>query len=158
MLQADGMSFGNLSSQSQRIAMVTRGLTGVTYASDDELSMYAYFSPRDSVQSLVRYYKSPDGKKLMADVTPMTSNPPIGTPKNDEKKTYTIADPFFTLSSVTTFTYYDGGNNKLATPVTNQNLIQQVQISLAAPSKAPSPDGYNHISVQVSLRNRKVNL
>ncbi len=158
MLQADGLSFGSISSQSQRIATVTRGLTDISYADDSELTMYAYFSPRDATVSLIRYYKSSDGKKFLADVTPMTANPPTGTPITADKKTYTIIDPFHTLSGVNTFSYFDGGGTKLSTPVTNRNTIQQVQINLVSPSKAPTPSGYNLMTVQVSLRNRKVNL
>ncbi len=157
-LQADGMSFGSISMQSQRIATVTRGLTDISYAGDSELTIYAYFSPRDSTMSLIRYYKNPDGSKFLADVTPMTANPPVGVPITASKQTYTIVEPFYTLSGVSTFVYFDSGGTKLTTPVVDKNTIQQVQINLASPSKAPSADGYNLVTVQVSLRNRKVNL
>lgn len=157
-LQADGLSFGGLSAQSQRVAAVTRGLTEVADAKDDELTMYAYFSPRDSTISMVRYYKSTDGTKLLADVTPMTANLPSGTPITADKKTYTIIDPFYTPAGVKTFEYFDSGGTQITTPVTDKNTIQQIKITLASPSKAPTSSGYNLISVQVSLRNRKINL
>ncbi len=157
-LQADGLSFGSLSMQSQRIATVTRGLVDITDAQNSELTMYAYFSPRDETVSLIRYYKSVDGDRLLADVTPMTANLPAGTPVTADKQTYTIVDPFYTLPGVNTFTYFDSGGTQISAPVTDKNTIQQIKISLASPSKAPTPTGYNLIDIQVSLRNRKINL
>lgn len=157
-LQGDGMVFSSLSLQSQRIAMVTRGLTDITQASDSEVTVYAYFSPRDSTVSLVRYYKSADGKKLLADITPMTANPPTGTPVTANKKTYTIIDQFYTVSGLKTFRYFDSGGGELTPPISDLHVVQQIQINLAAPTKAPSSNGYDQITVQVSLRNRKINL
>ncbi len=75
-LQEDSSSIGDLAVQSQRVASVVRGSTDIIAASDNDLSVYAYFYPNDQFESQVRYYKSADGKKLLADVTPMTIQPP----------------------------------------------------------------------------------
>jgi prepilin-type N-terminal cleavage/methylation domain-containing protein len=157
-LQQDGMLFGDLAAQSQRIAMVTRGLTDITAASSSEITMYSYFSPNDQYVSQIRYYKNAGGTSLMADVTPMTANPPTGTLITAQKKTYTVVSPFYTLTGVNTFVYFDGNNNQMSLPITDLHTIQQIQVNLAAPTKAPSSTGYDQISVQVSLRNRKINL
>lgn len=157
-LQAEGMAFGSLSLQSQRVATVARGLTDITQATDSEITMYAYFSPRDSTVSLIRYYKSADGGTLYADITPMTADPPIGTPITAETKTYAVVKPFYTVSGVKTFKYFDSGGGVLTPPIADLHVIQQIQINLAAPVDSPSANGYDLITVQVSIRNRKINL
>lgn len=157
-LQADGMVFGDLATQSQRVAMVVRGLTDITSASSTDITMYAYFSPNDAYVSLIHYYKTADGKKLVADVTPMSANPPNGTLLTAKQKTYTIIDPFYTVSGISNFVYFDGGGNQMSLPISDLHTVQQIQINLASPTKAPSATGYDIITVQVSLRNRKINL
>ena len=157
-LQQDGVVFGDLASQSQRIAQVLRGLTDITVASADEITMYAYFYPQDAYTSLVHYYKSADGKILYADVTPMTSNPPIGTPITASKKTYTIISPFYAPAGVSTFTYLDPYGIELTMPISDLHTIKEIKVTLAVPVKAPTVNGNDSISLLVSLRNRKTNL
>jgi prepilin-type N-terminal cleavage/methylation domain-containing protein len=157
-LQNDGMVFGDLATQSQRLAMVLRSTTDITQATNTEITAYAYFSPDDTYVSQIHYYVSTNGKQLLADVTPMTANPPNGTLQTSLIRHYTIIDNFYTVSGVNTFSYLGTGTAALTTPIADLHTIKQIAISLASPTKAPSANGYDQISVQVMLRNRKTNL
>ena len=157
-LQQDGIVFGDLAFQSQRIAQVVRGLTDISQASADEITMYAYFYPKDTYASLIRYYTDSTKTTLYADVTTMTANPPIGTPIASTKKTYTIISPFYAPTGISTFTYLDSFGATLAMPITDLHTIKEIKITLAVPVKAPVVNGNDSISLLVSLRNRKTNL
>ena len=157
-LQQDGIVFGDLAFQSQRIAQVVRGLTDISQASADEITMYAYFYPKDTYASLIRYYTDSTKTTLYADVTTMTANPPIGTPIASTKKTYTIISPFYAPTGISTFTYLDSFGATLPMPITDLHTIKEIKITLAVPVKAPVVKGTDSISLLVSLRNRKTNL
>lgn len=157
-LQTNNVRHGELATQSQRMASLVRGLTDINVATTSELSMYAYLSPRDDTVSLIRYYKSADGTKLYADVTPMSANPPTGTPITADKKTITLLDNFYTVGGINLFTYLDSAGNTLANPVTDLRTIKGIKMTLAVTSTAPVANGNETVSVQVALRNRKSNL
>ena len=154
-LQGNATNFTTLAAQSERVAGVVRGLTDITSASANDLQIYAYFYPTDTYVSQVHYYMSADGTALMADVTPMTANPPIGTPITASIKTYTIIDNFQQSANTNLFNYLDATGNTLTLPIADLKTIKQVQINLAV---SAAPDTNQVISVQVSLRNRKTNL
>jgi prepilin-type N-terminal cleavage/methylation domain-containing protein len=157
-LQTSGTAFGALAQQSQRVAAVIRGLTDITEATSNDLTIYAYFYPTDTYVSLVHYYKSANGGTLYADVTPMTANPPQGTPITAQKKTYTITDSLIAAPGLNTFVYLDSAGNTLATPISDLHTIKGIQINLAVPGYSQSPGSNNTLSLQVTLRNRKTNL
>jgi prepilin-type N-terminal cleavage/methylation domain-containing protein len=157
-LQQDSVRFGDLAMQSQRITNVLRGLMDITQADNDELTIYAYFAPNDTYTSLVRYYKNTAKTELLADVTPMTANPPDGTPITASKKTYTIIGDFYETPSVKTFEYLDSAGDTIALPITDLHTVKGVKINLAVPTKSPLVNGSSIISSQVALRNRKTNL
>jgi hypothetical protein len=147
-----------VASQTQRVATVLRGLTDISTATPDELNIYAYFFPSDTYVSQVRYYKAQSNTKLLADVTPMTANPPIGSLLTDQKKTYTVIDNLYTAGAVNTFVYLDSTGAAMDQPITDLHTIKGIRVTLAVPSKAPSVNGSFSSSVQVTLRNRKTNL
>lgn len=157
-LEARGTSLAELASQSQRVAQVLRGVTGITEASADDITCYAYFYPRDSYVSLIHYYKVNGNTELLADVTPMTSNPPSGTPINSEEKTFTIINNFYQVSGVSTFVYYDASNVALSEPITDLSSISAIQVNLAVPGWALNQQSNQQLSLEVELRNRKYNL
>lgn len=157
-LQKNSLLFGDLSNGSQRIAMVTRGLTDITAANDNDMTLYGYFAPNDTYVSLIKYYLNPTKTTLFADVTPMTANPPTGTPITANKKTYVIIGNFFAKPGVNTFVYLDSVGQTLSTPIADLHTIKGLQINLGVPITSPTADGSRTISVQVSLRNRKTNL
>lgn len=157
-LQKNSLLFGDLTNGSQRVATVVRGLTDITTADPNELTMYGYFAPNDTYVSLIRYYLNADKTTLYADVTRMTADPPIGTPITSSKKTYVIIGNFYAKAGVSTFAYLDSVGQTLATPISDLHTIKGVQINLGVPISAPTANGSRTISVQVSLRNRKTNL
>lgn len=157
-LHNDGLVYGDLNLQSQRIAQVLRSVTDISEATDTTITANAYFAPNDAVLSQVKYYRSADNKKLLADVTPYSTNPPAGTLQTTKTRTYTIVNDFYDVAGIKTFSYLGTGTAALTTPIADLHTIKQIKISLAAPTKAPSANGYDQITVQVFLRNRKTNL
>lgn len=157
-LQAEGSSFTDLAVQSQRIANVLRGVTGINSVSADDIDCYAYFAPSDNYVSRIHYYKNASNTVLYADVTRMTSNPPVGTPIPGSTKTFTIIPNFYQAPGVKTFTYLDDTGAALALPISDLRTIKGVQVTLAVPGGKLSNNSNQTISVQVSLRNRKFNL
>lgn len=157
-LQADGSEFTNLATQSQRIATVLRGLTDIVSESNDDLTVYAYFSPDDTYVSEVHYYLNSDKTVLYADVTPMTANPPAGTPITSQMTTHTIIDNYHVLSGVNLFQYLDDSGNVMTLPVSDEHTIKGIQINLAVPADHPTAGGNQQLTLQINLRNRKTNL
>jgi len=156
-LQADATNVTEINSQAMRISTVLRGTTGINSAAANDISVYSYFYPSDTYVSLVHYYLQTSGgiTKVLADVTPMTANPPIGSLITASEKTYTIIDNYYQPSGSTLFTYLDSGGNALTLPITDLQTIKGMQVNLAAKGANGSNQALN---VQVSLRNRKTNL
>lgn len=156
-LQANATSLTELSSQEMRVATVVRSLTDITSAANNDLVMYGYFYPSDAYVSLVHYYLHQNGgtTQLLADVTPMSANPPIGTPLTAQMRTYVIIDNFYQPSGSSLFTYLDASGNALSQPITDLTTIKGMQVNLATTVKG---GGSQSVQVQVSLRNRKTNL
>jgi hypothetical protein len=157
-LQRDSSEFTNLASQSQRVATVLRGLTDIVSASNNDITVYAYFAPDDTYVSQVHYYLNAGSTTLYADVTPMTANPPIGTLITSQKKTHIIIDDYHVLPGLNLFNYLDGSGSTLSLPLSDENSVKSIQVNLAVPADHPTPNGNQQISLQVFLRNRKTNL
>ncbi len=154
--QQDSLNFGEMAQQSQRVAQVLRGVTDLVSESSNDLSAYAYFSPSDTYVSIVHYYLAQGGTKLMVDVTPMTANPPVGSPIAGQMKTYTVINNYYKAPGSSLFTYYDANGTVLAPPIGDEHSILQIQVNLSEPASHGSKS--QSLSVTVSLRNRKTNL
>ena len=156
-LQTDASALTQLNTQSARIATVLRGTTGITSVAANDFVGYSYFYPSDSYVSVIHYYLQTSGTitVLKADVTPMTANPPIGSPQTDKLRTYTIIDNFYQPAGTSLFTYLDQNGAALSLPITDLTTIKGIQISLAAKG---SNNSNQAITVQVNIRNRKTNL
>ncbi|HVS58658.1 MAG TPA: prepilin-type N-terminal cleavage/methylation domain-containing protein [Candidatus Saccharimonadales bacterium] len=152
-LQKTASNFTDLASESERLAQVLRGITGVVSASGTDLTAYAYFSPSDTYVSEIHYYLNSSQTALMADVTRMTANPPIGTPISGSTTTYTIIPNFKQPAATTLFVYFDSTNTQLGVPVADVTTIQQIQTNLGV---ATAQGGSSQpISLEVSLRNKE---
>lgn len=156
-LQKDATAFSDLSQQSQRITNVLRGATDITEAEHDSITVYAYFFPNNEYVSQIRYYLNPSKTTLYADVTPMTSNPPVGTPITAQLKTYTII-PYYQAQGINLFEYQDSSGTELSLPITELQTIKGIRISLKTPSDGTQDNSSQTIKTEVSLRNRKTNL
>ena len=156
-LQKQSSSFTQATIHSSRVANVIRGLTDITIAKDSELEVFAYFYPSDAYVSKVRYYTTTVNgtQQLRADLTPMTADPPIGTPITAQMRTLTIIESFYNPVNTPLFTYINAANAVLTTPVTDFSAIKSVKIQMS--TKVDTLEKQS-ISTQVMLRNRKTNL
>lgn len=155
-LQKTASNFTDLASQSHRIASVVRGSTDMISAENNSAEMYAYFYPTDSYVSVVRYYLNSTGKVLLADVTPMSANPPIGSPVTAKKKTYTIIPNFKQVTGVSLFQYINSASAVLTPPIAQLYTIKTVRINLGAATANTTTNQV--ITVEINLRNKKTNL
>lgn len=159
-LQDDGLAFSELSGDSQRIANILRGAVGIKstasnlYYNPNSLEVYAYFSPDDTIASLVKIYLTDEDTKLKVDVTPRTANYPAGTEITDpdQIRHYTIINNFYMAKNL--FEFYDQNNNKInMTTSTDMNTVKNIKVNLAV---KPSISGnVTEMSTMVNLRNRK---
>lgn len=157
-LQKDATSFSDLNRQSQRITNVLRGSTDILDAQNNTITVYAYFFPNNQYVSKITYYLNATKTTLYADVTPMTSNPPIGTPITAQKKTYTIIPYYYQSSGTNLFEYQDSSGANLTLPIAELKTIKGIRINLKTPSDGQQDNASQTMSTQVSLRNRKTNL
>lgn len=152
-LQSDSINSIQMTEEIERIASVLRGLTDIVSATPNNLSAYAYFSPNDTYVSLINYYVNAAGNEVLATVTPMTSNPPNGTPITSETQTYTIISNYYQPSGQGLFTYYDSSGNILSQPITEEQVISSIGINLSEPA-THNANG-QQLSTIVTLRNRR---
>lgn len=156
-LQKQASSTTQLSVQTARLSDVLRSLISIELAKDNELKIYAYFYPSDAYTSRIHYYLVTNGayRQLKADLTPMDGNPPTGQLLTNQTKTYSLVDNYYLPAGKTLFTYYNGFNAQLTTPITDFGAVKSIAIQLAAKNDG-HPD--EQMNLQVTLRNRKTNL
>ena len=128
-----------------------RSTTGLTIASDKELSFYRLYDLTSSSPKKIRYFM--DGNVFKVGVTePVGTAPNISYPAAGEKIDYLI-------ENVTDLElkYFDDNNMEMALPV-NLPAVRMVGLSISVdrdPNREPLPVGQ---STKVSLRNLKKNL
>jgi prepilin-type N-terminal cleavage/methylation domain-containing protein len=151
--QQNSVELTQLQVESTRLGDVIRGATGIVNASNNNLELYSYFNLSDQYVSLVDYYLNSSDSELLASVTPMSANPPIGQPITSETKTYVIISKYDYVPNSSLFTYYGLGQNQLFPPISDNNLIISVGVNLASPI-AGSNNKNQALDLVVSLRNR----
>jgi len=157
-LQAEGLAQSKLADGSFRVTKVIRGINYIETADADTITAYSYFAPDDQYTSKIRYYLNPSQSQLLADVTPMTADYPVGALINAQKKTVVIIDNFYKISGQPTFKYFDANYNELASPVTDLQAIKNISVRLYVKKYESNAADYVSAEVTVSLRNRKSNL
>jgi prepilin-type N-terminal cleavage/methylation domain-containing protein len=157
-LHEDGLRFSELAEKSHRMVRVFRGGGDITEATNDSVTIYAYFSPQDEYYSIIRYYKDTTKTKIMADVTPLDANPPIGNPIVSKKVTYTILSDFYDDPTKKTFQYLDSAGGVMPLPISNLHTIKGMRVTLTTASQRNPEQTKNSMTSEVSLRNRKTNL
>ncbi|MCA9326899.1 type II secretion system protein [Candidatus Saccharibacteria bacterium] len=157
-LQKDATSFTQLDTQANRVSNVLRSTTDIVSVDANDLVVYAYFYPSDSYVSLLHYYvTSINGvKQLKADLTPMSANPPIGSPITAQERTFVVIDNLFQEPGAALFEYLSSSGSTLSLPITDLQTIKGMRVNLAATTATGG--GNQAIHVEVSLRNRKTNL
>lgn len=156
--QKTATQFSDLAFASQRIANVLRGTTDFISVANNDVTVYAYFYPNNEYVSQIRYYLNATNTSLMADVTPMSANPPTGIPVTANMKTYTIIPNYFKDPAVNLFSYLDAAGNPLTIPVADQHIIKGINIVLAVPKVDTNSTSGQTMTLNISLRNRKTNL
>lgn len=156
-LQKESSALSQLSFQSNRVTNVLRSTISIESANDNDITLYAYFYPSDAYASKVKYYVQTNGstKSLVADLTPMTANPPTGTTIDAKKKTVTIVNNLTIPQSGKLFTYLNAGNGVIAAPVTDTSIIKSIKLSLGI---SVDKTTVQNMDVQIVIRNRKNNL
>lgn len=156
-LQKDATSFTQLDTQVARVSNVLRSSTGIVSVDANDLVVYAYFYPSDIYVSLLHYYVATTSgvKQLKADLTPMTANPPIGSPITAQQRTFVVIDNLYLPNGTNMFDYFGAGNTQLSLPISDLQTIKSIRVNLAAQT---ARGGNQAINLQVSLRNRKTNL
>ncbi len=155
--QQNSMNLTELQNESQRIGDVIRGTYDIISAQPNSLSLYAYFSPNDTYVSEIDYYLNSTGNQLMASITPMTANPPIGTPITTSTTVYTVISNYYAAPNSSLFTYYDANNNVLTPPIADERSIINIGINLAEPIYNSPSNQSQTLSLYINLRNRKNN-
>ena len=157
-LQAEGLARSTLAEGSFRITKVVRGINYIEAANADTLTAYSYFAPDDQYTSKIRYYLNPSQTKLLADVTPMTADYPVGALITAQTKTITVVNNFYKISGQPTFKYYDANYTELVGPVSDLPSIKNITVRLFVKKYESNATDYVSTEVTVSLRNRKSNL
>ena len=157
-LQKTTDDFSSLAVASQRMSNVIRGTTDIVSLNNNDLSLYAYFYPNDATVSLIHYYLNSQNTALLVDVTPMTANPPSGTPIPAQMKTYTILSNYTYVNNVNLFTYLNDTGTALSLPIVNEHIVSGVTITMAVPGSSTRQNGNQTMQLTVNLRNRKTNL
>lgn len=153
-LQTDASANTTLAHQSQRVATVIRGATQIVSGSSNELVIYSYFYPSDTYVSLTRYYLSNSNTTLSVDVTPMTANPPVGSPITSKLKTFQVMDNY-ALPGSGMFSYLDASGTTLSLPLVDIHAVKSVRVTLAMKNTSKSIQTQ---TMQINLRNMKTNL
>ncbi len=156
-LQKDATSFTQLDTQATRVSNVLRGTTDIVSVDASDMTLYAYFYPSDKYVSLLHYYvvTTNGTKQLKADLTPMSANPPIGSPLSAQERTFTIIDNLYLPSGTDLFQYIGASGSPLSLPIADLSSIKGIRVNLAAQTSNGSNQA---IDIEVSLRNRKTNL
>lgn len=157
-LQSEGLAYSEVTSNSQRIARVLRGIKNIQTAEANSITAYTYFSNQSTYTSQVKYYLSNDNKQLLADVTPMDADYPIGNLITSQKYTVVVIDNFYQQTGIDIFSYADAAGNNLLVPVSNPNVIKAVSINLSVKPYNSASNKVISTKLSVSLRNRKTNL
>ena len=153
-LQAQSDTSTELGSLSNRISRVVRGTTGIIDAQTNTLTIYAYFSPQDTVVKKVRYFIS--GSNLNIGVTPPTGIAPTFTYNASDEVIKTVRLDLV-MGSNSLFTYYDDAGNQLTSGF-QTSQIKQVGLYVAANGSTKLVTVPIAVQTRVTLRNFKTNL
>lgn len=154
-LQQTTVTINTLNSSSQRIARVVRGMTTITDASDDTVTGFAYFTPRDSTLSKVRYFFDSPTSSIKVGVTPASGNPPDYTYNPGDEKITSISEGVVNTKPIFLYQDSSGANAQFTTETFKD--IKAIKIDLVS-TPIPGKSVPLEVSTTVTLRNRKSNL
>ncbi len=154
-LHENALRSNEVSSALQRISKVARGSHTILEAEQDSFTAYAYFTPRDSTLSKVRFYYDTNKKSLMAGVIPATGNSPDFTYNQADEQSITMVRNI--EGGYNFFEYLNSQWQPDTFDAVTFKDIKGVRIKLTTTqldgNRAPIT-----VETAVSLRNRKSNL
>jgi type II secretory pathway pseudopilin PulG len=154
-LQQTTVTINTLNSSSQRIARVVRGMTTITDASEDTLSGFAYFTPRDDTLSKVRYFFDSQSNSIKVGVTPASGSAPNYNYNPVDEVITTVAEGVVSTKPI--FLYKDSSGTNTEFTTETYKDIKAINIDLVS-TAIPGKSVPLEISTTVTLRNRKTNL
>lgn len=154
-LQQNTLRANDLSNGLQRIARVLRGLNAITEAKDNILSGFAYFTPRDTTLSKVRYFYDTSSRTVKVGVTPASGTAPNYTYIQSSEVITTIIDNVNVTAPIFTYLDLTGVESSFTTDTLKD--IQTIKITLTSDKAGIYARDYQ-LQTAVSLRNRKTNL
>lgn len=154
-LQQNTIRMNDLSNGLQRVARVIRGISAITDASSSSLTGLAYFTPRDTTLSRVRYFYDAPSRSLKVGVIAASGTAPNFTYNTANERITTIAENVNVTQPV--FIYLDISGVETTFTSDTFKDIQSVKIQLAN-DKVGQYTKQFQLETTVSLRNRKTNL
>ncbi len=154
-LQTTTVRENALSSASQRVARVIRGMNTITDIGNTTITGYVYFTPADATLSKVHYYYDSGSRSVKVGVIPATGSAPNYTYSSANERVTTIAEHIDASSPI--FTYLDSSGQSAQFSADTYKDIKGIGIRL----KSDKIGGYTSpfdIKTSVTLRNRKTNL
>lgn len=152
-LQTQSNASVDLSNTLNRVAKVVRGATDVTEAGSNRLTIFAYFSPEDTVVKRITYFV--DGTDLKATVIPPSGSGPNYTYNPADGTTRTLAQNLTNGGIV--FSYFDETGAQLGGGFTPTQVKQIGITTIINPNPQLLRKPLTSQTV-VTLRNKKTNL
>lgn len=153
--QLQTQSATQISTYLERVGRVTRGATQIISADAKSVTMYAYFSPRDTVPDRVRYFVDTDNSLKVGTIA-ATGTAPSYTYDNATETVQTLLSDIKN-GSTAVFTYYDENNNLLNGTIT-PSAVKEIGLRLEI-NPDPTILKQNVVGqTRINLRNMKTNL
>ena len=154
-LQTSTVRSNEISSALQRMTRVLRGIQSISDAQSNTLTGYAFFTPRDSTLSKVRYFYESGSQNLKVGVIPASGSAPNYTYNVQDEQISTIASNISDGSAI--FRYVNSDNEEAEFTADTYKDIRAIKIVLngLAVSDRQSPV---NLQTTFTLSNRKTNL
>jgi hypothetical protein len=153
-LQGTAIVINDKSAALERMAQVIRSATTISAATDNELTMYSYFAPKDSTLSQVTYSYDSAARLLKVDRIPATGTPPDYTYLPANKISSTILSNVILRGNLFTYQDANGGTGPFGADTYQDIKLITIDLNTTtANGVTPS-----ELKTTVTLRNRKTNL
>ena len=153
-IQETSIDINDKTTAMYRIAQVLRTGTTISEATSTSLTIYAYFSPQDSVLSKVRYYYSHTDKTLKVDRIRAVGTAPNYTYPTANTETKLLLNKVALSGEV--FSYADANGGTGPFMLDTYKDIKSIAINFDSPTTHRAEK--NQMKIDVELRNRKTNL
>lgn len=154
-LQTSTVRTNEVSGALQRMVRVLRGINTITDAQPNQIVGFAYFTPRDTTLSKVRYFYDNSNHSLKVGVIPATGSAPNYIYNSADEIISTIATNINNTESI--FRYINNENQEAVFTESNYKDIKGVRVVLKTFPLGNNQDTVN-LQTTVTLRNRKTNL